>query len=722
MASKKRGSSNNSINNLNKALIGLVVLVGVFLAVGSTENNEGSISGYVTLQSCADLSNVQVGSLGLGNNKYLCDDSTSVARKLECWGGDANPIIGQVKQGWKCERWGWYCSGRSASQGGFCCNGVIQQQACPAQTQPSSTQPAQTVTAQETTSVVTGTYVLGLNDMVKVGANSIVMSGPTTLRSGIEYVTIKVDGVARELPIGQEAVVIGGLSIKAVTREYETNKGLKSVTFTTSYTTTSTSQESTVQTSTVGEPVVYTLVSGRPLYIQGKLVSLINQVTTTGGQEYFTIDVSGVSGQAHIGKEAVTINGLTLKAVGKESKPNFGVSAVISVASTQPAQQAVVPASLDEYTLAPGDIIKVDNKVTIRVEEGLVSASPNDRVRLYINNVYITVPVGSNYVITDLNLTVKDVVIVNKRLTNIIFKIQGRVEMLTPAPAAQQPPAGQAQQLAPNEHLLVPGESIKINNNVVLKLEEGLLETSPTRSVRMYVNNVYNYIPIGASSILAGINIEVKSVDFSNRRLNSVILRIDGNVEKIVPAATDASQLPQNVYLLRPGQSYSIANRDISIGRQVGDYLVINVDGTSNNIPFDGQTVTLEYGGGLDISVLERNFEPNKGLISVKLMVKQNPTPGDIASITVKTVTLAPGQTREVGDLTLSLMPGYVSRFVFGQFKLVRHLRVNVDGRVLTLAEGDKEIVNGMSVKLEKATYDDRRKIVVSAVLAVDTA
>src|SRR3989344_2905976 len=722
MASKKRGSSNNSINNLNKALIGLVVLVGVFLAVGSTENNEGSISGYVTLQSCADLSNVQVGSLGLGNNKYLCDDSTSVARKLECWGGDANPIIGQVKQGWKCERWGWYCSGRSASQGGFCCNGVIQQQACPAQTQPSSTQPAQTVTAQETTSVVTGTYVLGLNDMVKVGANSIVMSGPTTLRSGIEYVTIKVDGVARELPIGQEAVVIGGLSIKAVTREYETNKGLKSVTFTTSYTTTSTSQESTVQTSTVGEPVVYTLVSGRPLYIQGKLVSLINQVTTTGGQEYFTIDVSGISGQAHIGKEAVTINGLTLKAVGKESKPNFGVSAVISVASTQPAQQAVVPASLDEYTLAPGDIIKVDNKVTIRVEEGLVSASPNDRVRLYINNVYITVPVGSNYVITDLNLTVKDVVIVNKRLTNIIFKIQGRVEMLTPAPAAQQPPAGQAQQLAPNEHLLVPGESIKINNNVVLKLEEGLLETSPTRSVRMYVNNVYNYIPIGASSILAGINIEVKSVDITDRKLNSVILRIDGNVEKIVPAATDASQLPQNVYLLRPGQSYSIANRDISIGRQVGDYLVINVDGTSNNIPFDGQSVTLEYGGGLDISVLERNFEPNKGLISVKLMVKQNPTPGDIASITVKTVTLAPGQTREVGDLTLSLMPGYVSRFVFGQFKLVRHLRVNVDGRLLKLAEGDKEIVNGMSVKLEKAAYDDRRKIVVSAVLAVDTA
>ena len=47
MASKKRGSSNNSISTLNKVLIGLVVLVGIFLVVGSNDNDL-EVTGYAT--------------------------------------------------------------------------------------------------------------------------------------------------------------------------------------------------------------------------------------------------------------------------------------------------------------------------------------------------------------------------------------------------------------------------------------------------------------------------------------------------------------------------------------------------------------------------------------------------------------------------------------------------------------------------------------------------
>ena len=85
------------------------------------------------LATCSDLSNVPIGSLGIGNNRFLCDDSSGVPQKLECYGGNSNPIVGVVKHGWTCQRWGWYCGSIiGSSQGGFCCNGIIQSTACEA--------------------------------------------------------------------------------------------------------------------------------------------------------------------------------------------------------------------------------------------------------------------------------------------------------------------------------------------------------------------------------------------------------------------------------------------------------------------------------------------------------------------------------------------------------------------------------------------------------------
>jgi len=113
------------------------------------------------METCSDSGSTPVGKLaGVGNANFLCANYQGSNQILKCWGGDANPYVGLTLNGWKCERWAWYCNNTiGPPDGAFCCNGVIQQQACVTQTGPVEQTPTPVVT---TPAPIVATPIAGL--------------------------------------------------------------------------------------------------------------------------------------------------------------------------------------------------------------------------------------------------------------------------------------------------------------------------------------------------------------------------------------------------------------------------------------------------------------------------------------------------------------------------------------------------------------------------------